>query len=238
MLSKSKLKQYQQLHSKKFRQKYGLFLVEGIKSCKELLNSKWPVDAILCRKDFDPQEHDIQLDRIEFIEEIEFDKISTLKTTQGIIVVAKIHRPEVENSEWTLALDAITDPGNLGTILRIADWYGIRTVICGEGSVDLYNSKVIQASMGSFLRVAVEYQNLYYYLKNKNVFAAVLDGQNIRSLPKQSGGVILIGNEADGISQDLLQSVRHTPITIPGGQKTESLNAAVATAICCERLLP
>ena len=134
-------------------------------------------------------------------------------------------------------MDEINNPGNLGTIIRIADWYGINTIYCSQNTVDLYNPKVIQSSMGSFLRVQLKYGNLQELLNQKEVFATLLDGKNIRTLPKQEQGVLLMGNEANGISKSLVETIKHTAITIPGNIQTESLNAAMATAICCERLL-
>jgi TrmH family RNA methyltransferase len=125
----------------------------------------------------------------------------------------------------------------LGTIIRIADWYGVNTIYCSQNTVDLYNNKVIQSSMGSFLRVQLKYGNLQELLNQKDVFATVLNGKNIRTLTKTEQGVLLMGNEANGISKSLIENLAHTPITIPGNLQTESLNAAMATAICCERLL-
>ncbi|MDC1519115.1 RNA methyltransferase, partial [bacterium] len=136
-----------------------------------------------------------------------------------------------------VALDGINDPGNLGTIIRIADWYGINTIYCSSNTVDFYNSKVIQSTMGSFLRVNVIQGDLTELLAGKDVYATLLDGENIRTLAKPTGGVLLIGNEANGIEKETLNNVKHTPITIPGNGNTESLNAAMATAICCERLI-
>ncbi|MDC0468169.1 RNA methyltransferase [Bacteroidia bacterium] len=140
-------------------------------------------------------------------------------------------------TSWQIALDGINNPGNLGTIIRIADWYGINTIYCSQNTVDLYNPKVIQSSMGSFLRVQLKHGDLTESLKHKDVYATLLNGENIRKLPTINKGVLLIGNEANGISKSLTDKLDHTPITIPGNIQTESLNAAMATAICCERLL-
>lgn len=235
--SNSKLKQYQQLHSKKFRQKYGLFVVEGLKSVNEIANSNWQVETILCTADF-LAKHTKDLGfQYEIVDKAIFYKISSLKTPQEILAIAKIQQPKFEEKAWCIALDGINDPGNLGTIIRIADWYGISTIYCSPNSVDVFNPKVIQATMGSFLRVAVVETDLEVTLKNKTVFATLLNGENIRNLEKQNGGVILIGNEANGINPHLLNILPHRAITIPKLGNAESLNAGVATAICCERLI-
>jgi TrmH family RNA methyltransferase len=235
--SKSKLKQYQQLHSKKFRQKYGLFVVEGLKSVNELAASDWPLETILCTPAF-LERYGEKIDfPFDLISSEELDLISHLANPQEILAIAQITERNTPVSDWQIALDGVNDPGNLGTIIRIADWYGINTIYCSSNTVDFYNSKVIQSTMGSFLRVNVIHGNLAQLLMGKDVYATLLDGENIRTLAKPSGGVLLIGNEANGIEKDTLETVQHTPITIPGNGNTESLNAAMATAICCERLI-
>lgn len=238
MLSISKLKQYQQLHSKKFRQKYGLFVVEGLKSVNEIIKSEWMVETILCTTAFlDKHGNDLPFN-FELIESKTFNKISTLQNPQEILAIAHIERPNVKKSEWSIALDGINDPGNLGTIIRIADWYGISTIYCSRNSVDVYNPKVIQATMGSFLRVEVVETDLTTALQNKKVYATLLEGENIRKLNNtEKGGIILIGNEANGISKEVLNTISYVPVTIPKIGHAESLNAGIATAICCERLI-
>ncbi len=235
--SKAKLKQYQQLHSKKLRQKYGLFVVEGLKSVNELAASDWPLETILCTPTFLERYGETIDFAFDLVSSDELDLISHLANPQEILAIAKITERNTPVSNWQIALDGVNDPGNLGTIIRIADWYGINTIYCSSNTVDFYNSKVIQSTMGSFLRVNVIHGDLAELLAGKDVYATLLNGKNIRSLTKPSGGVLLIGNEANGIEKDTLEAVRHTPITIPGNGNTESLNAAMATAICCERLL-
>ncbi len=237
MISKAKVKQYQQLGSKKFRQKYGLFVVEGLKSVNELAKSDWMVECILCTSQFMEQHQQaITLDA-QVISKEDFFKISGQKNPQEILAIAEIARPSQPASNWEIALDNINDPGNLGTIIRIADWYGITRIYCSKNSVDMFNSKTIQATMGSFLRVEVIEGDLEELLQGKSVYATLLDGENIRTIKKASAGVILIGNEANGITQNLLKSLKPTAITIPRVGQAESLNAAIATAICCERLI-
>lgn len=237
MASKAKLKQYQQLQSKKFRQKYGLFVVEGLKSVNELAASDWPLETILCTPAFLERYGNTMEFEFDLISSEEFALISHLANPQEVLAIAQIVERDTPVSNWQIALDGINDPGNLGTIIRIADWYGINTIYCSSNTVEFYNSKVIQSTMGSFLRVNVIHGDLTELLKDKDVYATLLDGENIRTILKPKSGVLLIGNEANGIEKETLESVKHTPITIPGNGNTESLNAAMATAICCERLM-
>jgi TrmH family RNA methyltransferase len=237
LLSKVKIKQYQQLQFKKFRQKYGLFVVEGLKSVNELIQTRWPIESIVCSTSFKGKIESIDSLDLFLVKPKEFETISQQKNPQGILAIAQFHKLNLEETPWQIALENINNPGNLGTIIRIADWYGINTIYCSQDTVDLYNSKVIQSSMGSFLRVQLKYGKLPETLNQKDIYATKLNGKNIRTLPKMDRGVLLIGNEANGISKPLSESLAHTPITIPGNIQTESLNAAMATAICCERLL-
>ena len=237
LLSKVKIKQYQQLQFKKFRQKYGLFVVEGLKSVNELIQSRWPIESIICSTSFEGKIESNDTIDLFLVKPKEFETISQQKNPQGILAIAQFHELNLTETPWQIALDNINNPGNLGTIIRIADWYGINTIYCSQDTVDLYNSKVIQSSMGSFLRVQLKYGNLTETLNQKEVYATMLDGKNIRTLPNIKSGVLLIGNEANGISESLTNSLTHIPITIPGNIQTESLNAAMATAICCERLM-
>lgn len=237
MLTKANLKKYQQLRLKKFRQKYGLFVVEGLKSVKELLNSDWPIETVICNDSFDLSSLNPTETKINRIEDNDFNKVSQLSNSQGILAIAKIKSRDLDPTSWSLALDGINDPGNLGTIIRVADWYGINTIYCSENTVDLFNSKTISASMGSFLRTQIIKGNLSDLLKDKRVYATLLEGDNVREIQQKDGGIILIGNEANGISSDILNEVEHVAISIPGNSQTESLNAAIATAICCERLV-
>jgi len=237
LASKAKLKQYQQLQSKKFRQKYGLFVVEGLKSVNELAASDWPLETILCTPAFLERYGNTMEFEFDLISSEEFALISHLANPQEVLAIAQIVERDTPVSNWQIALDGINDPGNLGTIIRIADWYGINTIYCSSNTVEFYNSKVIQSTMGSFLRVNVIHGDLTELLKDKDVYATLLDGENIRTILKPKSGVLLIGNEANGIEKETLESVKHTPITIPGNGNTESLNAAMATAICCERLM-
>lgn len=235
MLTKTKLKQYQQLAAKKFRQKYGLFVVEGHKSVNELIESSWPVEAVLCSEQF-LGAYPTPNFAYEVVSKKELDRLSFLKTSPGIAAIAKVQPLNLKPSRWTIALEGLNDPGNLGTIIRIADWYGINTIYCSSDCVENFNPKVIQASMGSFLRVQLIYGDLVQLLQNNEVYAATLDGKNIRSVNKPKSGTMLIGSEANGLTPELLNQLNPQTITIPRVGNAESLNAAVATAIFCERL--
>jgi len=212
-------------------------MVEGLKSVNELIQSQWPIESIVCSTSFEGNIDSQDSNDIFLVTPKEFESISQQKNPQGVLAIAQFHDLDLEETPWQIALDEINNPGNLGTIIRIADWYGVNTIYCSQNTVDLYNNKVIQSSMGSFLRVQLKYGNLQELLNQKDVFATVLNGKNIRTLTKTEQGVLLMGNEANGISKSLIENLAHTPITIPGNLQTESLNAAMATAICCERLL-
>ena len=142
------------------------------------------------------------------------------------------------HNQWTLMLDDIQDPGNFGTIIRIADWFGIKNIICSNGTADLYNPKVIQSTMGSFTHVNIFYKDLKSFLQNNviAVYGAVLNGTNIFSVNKNKEGIVLIGNEGKGINKELQQFINQ-PVTIPKIGNAESLNAAIATGIIISQLL-
>jgi len=235
VLTKSKLKIYQQLRLKKFRQKYGLFVVEGLKSVNELVNSTWPLEQVICSSSFSAENSDVLNKGSIVIDDQDFKTVSQLSTPSGILAVAKYHSLKVEQSKWQIAIDGISDPGNFGTILRIADWYGINTIYCSEDTVDQYNAKSIISSMGSFLRVKVIRGNLEMLVKNKQVYATMLEGEDFRKTSVSNQGILMIGSESRGISKKLLSVISHKQITIPNSGGAESLNAAMATAICCER---
>ena len=169
-------------------------------------------------------------------------RISMLKTPPGVLALMPVPPPVVLDNKllqkkFSLALDGVQDPGNMGTIIRTVDWFGIQHVICSEDTVDVYNPKVVQATMGSLSRVAIHYVDLKTTLPALNlpVFGALLNGQNIYQTNFGSEGVIVMGNEGNGISEGLQQIVGH-PVTIPQVGAAESLNVAVATAIFCSEL--
>ncbi len=234
MLSKNKIKQIQQLKQKKYRNKYGLFVVEGKKSVTEFLENKmFELDVLYHTKEF---KTNIKNNRIIEISEKELSKISFLKTPQQVVAIfKKTPNKKIQESNLIIALDAIQDPGNLGTIIRLADWFGITKIVCSLDTVDCFNPKVVQATMGSLNRVELVYTNLNEYLKNtkKPVYAAIMDGDNVYQIELKKNAILLMGNEANGISQENLSLVTDK-IAIPRfgeNSKTESLNVATATAI-------
>jgi TrmH family RNA methyltransferase len=232
-ISKNQLKLITSLSQKKYRQKHQLFIAEGIKVVNELLNSSFEVEILFCANDFKTA---ISEDKITRISEIELKKISTLKSPNKVLGIFKIPEEKLlENSGLILALDAINDPGNLGTIIRLCDWFGISQLICSKDTVDCYNQKVVQASMGSLTRISIHYTDLEDYLSATNLptFIADMDGENVYKtvLPKE--GILILGNEANGVSKEVKKQIQRK-ISIPRfgkTQETESLNVATATAI-------
>jgi len=246
MLSKSKIKLINSLNLGKFRKRHGLFIAEGSINVLDFLKSDIKVEALYATREW--IEGNIQyLSKIDITEvnAKELKKISNLKNPSEVLAVFKIPGNVAPNlhevKETILMIDDMRDPGNLGTIIRTADWFGIQHIICSPDSVDAYNPKVVQASMGSLARVQIHYQNLEKVIKSKpdylNVFGAVLDGDNIADVAKPNHAIILIGSEAHGISKKLIPLI-DKKITIPNtpspdGSSAESLNASIATAIIC-----
>ena len=239
MVSKSQIKQLLQLQQKKYRDDQKLFIAEGPKIVNELLSSKYKVKEIYATKEFKSSGLHFTINHIT---EKELEQISALTTPNQVLGVFDMHTdvssPFIDGtSSLILALDDIRDPGNLGTIIRISDWFGISKIICSENCVDVYNPKVVQATMGSIARVEVTYVNLLSTLnefKNQKtkIYGAVMKGKNIYSEKLSGNGVILIGNESRGISERFIQFVTDK-ISIPNFGKADSLNAAIATAVIC-----
>lgn len=233
MVSKNQIKLITSLQQKKYRKQEQLFFAEGVKVVQELLNSNFELVYLFTTKeDFS----DVSEDKIYAITDAELKKISALSTPNSCLALFRIPeaKPFVEKG-LIVALDDVRDPGNLGTIIRLCDWFGIETLFCSEESVDIYNPKVVQATMGSISRVNIVYGNLETLLSKTKlpVFGTFMDGNNIyqETLPKE--GIIVMGNEANGISAAVEKLVSER-IAIPrfgNLQLTESLNVATATAI-------
>ena len=232
-ISKNQLKLITSLSQKKYRQKHNLFIAEGVKVVREILNSSFEVVQVFATDDFSILVSDEKIVRIS---ETDLKKISSLKTPNNVLGLFKIPEKKViYQNGLIVALDDINDPGNLGTIIRLCDWFGVSQIICSEKTVDCFNQKVVQASMGSLTRVNIEYLNLSEFLKNTNLptFIADMNGENVykSALPKEA--ILIMGNEANGISKEI-KGVAKKTISIPqfgDSQKTESLNVATATAI-------
>ncbi len=240
MLSKNKMKFIKSLHNKKNRNEKGLFLVEWEKSLLELLSSDFKIYDLILSEDFYLQERNIfSKFSFEIATSEEISSISTLQTnTYGIACVYQKENAQLENNnEYILILDDIKDPGNFGTIIRIADWYGIKKIICSHTTVEYYNPKVIHASMGSFTRVEIFYTDIQKYLQNSSfpIYWAFISGKNIHTISFEKSGYIVIGNESNGINSEIEKLITKK-ITIPRFWSAESLNAAIATGIILDNI--
>ena len=233
MFSKSQFKLIKSLAQKKYRLKQQLFVVEGKKAISELLNSSLLLHSLYTTEDIFKTERN----KTFFIEEADLKKISNLTTPQTAVAIFHIPQmPEPDLSGLVVALDGVQDPGNLGTIIRMCDWFGVEQLLCSEGTVDCYNPKVVQATMGSISRVKINYVSLPAVLENAqkdvHVYGAFLEGEVIYS-QKLKDGIIVMGNEANGISSEIEALVTKKLLIPQFGniQETESLNVATATAI-------
>lgn len=232
-LSKSHIKLITSLQQKKYRQKHKLFVAEGVKVVGELLESSLVLDKLFSTFDAD---FDVDSDKQIEVTELELKKISQLKTPNKVLGLFEIaDAKQIEDSGLVLALDEINDPGNLGTIIRLCDWFGVSKLVCSKNTVDCYNQKVVQASMGSLTRVDIVYTDLLQYLENSKLqsFIADMDGKNVYQsiLPKEA--ILIMGNEANGVSEEIRDLV-DSKVSIPrfgDDQQTESLNVATATAV-------
>jgi TrmH family RNA methyltransferase len=232
MVSKNQIKLINSLQQKKYRKLQNLFIAEGKKVIQELLDAQFSLAYLFVTKAdlFDTNPAATR------ITDNELKKITALTTANDCLAVFEIKETTFKpTSGLELALDNIKDPGNMGTIIRLCDWFGISKIICSEETVDIYNPKVVQATMGSLARVQVEYTNLVDYLKatDLEIFGTFMDGKNIYKSNLPSKGIIVMGNEANGISSEIEQLVTQK-IAIPrfgNLQQTESLNVATATAI-------
>lgn len=246
-MSKNKIKFIQSLNRKKNRDESKRFLVEGNKLVEEVLRSDFIIDTLVCTSGFLHQHPEIRSTVHELIEtdSESIQKASLLQNPQDALAV--VCQPDYFEpapnlkKELILALDFIQDPGNLGTILRIADWFGINTVICSENTVDAFNPKVVQASMGAIFRVKTGYTDLEKFLSETEenqipVYGTFLEGKDIYNETLTRNGVIVLGNEGHGISDEVSRLVTRKlfiPCFSSEGNKPESLNVAIATAICC-----
>ena len=232
MLSKSQIKLITSLKQKKYRQQYKLFVAEGKKTILELLQSNLQLHQLYTTT----LEFDVLDDLMTQISDTELKKISFLKTPNTALAVFEIpNETSIDFSKLVVALDDVRDPGNLGTIIRLCDWFGVNDLICSYETVDCFNPKVIQATMGSITRVNVSYIDLKQVLqiRKTEVFGAFMDGENVYESKLPNSGILVLGNEANGISHDIKSQVTKR-ITIPRFgelQATESLNVANATAI-------
>lgn len=245
MVSKSILKLVKSLQQKKYRKKYKLFLVEGSKNVLELLSTNYRIRTLIMTPVFS-EKHEEMLDtskilEVVFTDEKSLSSIGSFKNNNAAVAIVEIPEPSLYQSqtdEYVLVLDDVKDPGNFGTILRIADWYGIHQIVCSPETTDLYNPKVISASMGSFLRVNVYYMELHSFFEenNKPVYGAYADaGTNVHTINFSKEGILLMGSESHGIHPRYRPFVDHR-INIPAYGRAESLNVSIATSIICDNM--
>lgn len=233
MVSKNQIKLITSLQQKKYRFAHQLFFAEGIKVIQELVESNFElVHLFTTQNDFEK----VSNEQKTIIPEADLKKITALATPNSCLALFKIPaEKKIIESGLILALDSIRDPGNLGTILRLCDWFGIDQLICSKQTVDIYNPKVVQATMGSIARVNVNYIDLEKFVSQTQlpVFGTFMDGNNIYKTNLPQEGIVIMGNEANGISPEIEKLIQNR-LTIPRFgtlQKTESLNVATATAI-------
>ena len=237
MLTKNTIKQIASLRQQKFRKELGLFVVEGRKMVEELLHSHFETVGLYATEAF-LADYPTFADA-EIASEVQMQQMSGQDTPPGILAVVRIpEQGDIKTaSRFVLALDGIANPGNMGTLIRTAEWFGISDVVCSNDCVELWNPKTVQATMGSLFRVKVWKTDLPAFLRQaqregKAVFGALLEGESLFQMQAKPEGVIVIGSESHGIRAEVLACITH-PVTIPrmGGSVTESLNAAVAGAI-------
>ncbi len=237
MVTKSELKYIQSLSDKKVRLETGCFIAEGVKMVGEMIAAGYPLKAVYALDSWESPDTSLEVTRIEAFE---LEKMSMLQTPNQVLAVAMMpHKKEVLNLEGplTIVLDGIQDPGNMGTIIRTADWFGITQIVASEDTVDVYNPKVIGATMGSFMRVSVTYKNLAEWLPTIKlpVYGALLEGENVFTIKTPQKGLLVIGSEGKGIRENILEFITH-PVTIPKIGDAESLNAGIAAGIIVAQL--
>ncbi|MCQ2286692.1 MAG: RNA methyltransferase [Bacteroidales bacterium] len=236
------ISEIRKLHLKKYREEEQQFIVEGTKSVLDLMNSKLTVLKIVATAEWLTKFENVISNKIEIIKATmhEMERISCLKNPQEVLAIAETPSYSINQLKKDvpiLVLDGISDPGNFGTIIRTADWFGITQIVCSLNTVEFSNPKVIQATMGSFSRIKVFYTDLYNFLKqekDRNVFGTFLEGEPIQKIKFQNNDIIIIGNEGNGISAEVEQLVTkkiHIPSYAQSTEKAESLNAAISTAI-------
>ena len=233
MVSKNQISRITALQQKKYRQEQGLFVAEGVKVISELLAAGYVLERLFVSEaDFE----NVPDSKKEFATRTELQKMSALSSPSTCLAVFEIPEPKTINEDGLIvALDSIRDPGNLGTIIRLCDWFGIADLVCSEQTVDCYNPKVVQASMGSLARVNISYRNLTDFFQSSGmpVLGTFMDGENVYKSQLPQNGILLMGNEANGISPDLEKCISKK-LSVPRFgpmQQTESLNVATATAI-------
>lgn len=243
-MTKAQIKFLQSLGRQKYRKEHHAYLVEGEKNAKEWLQSSQQILCIAASGAWLDAHADLVAHHKEAeivpAADFELEKITSMQHSQEVVLAVKqapVQPYMPQPDRWYLYLDKIQDPGNMGTIIRIADWFGIEQLICSPDCVEWYNPKVVQASMGSLLRIGLTEMTREAFLAANTLplFATALDGTDLRRIAPPAGGVIAMGNESKGLSDGLLEAAQHR-ILIPGKGGAESLNVAVATGIVCATL--
>jgi len=231
MITKNQIKFIKGLHLKKNRIKHKCFIVEGEKNVLELFSSDYEIIQLYATNEW---KHDLENINICFIARSVLLRISQLKSPNKVLAIVRIPEKQILNSNkgLTLILDNINDPGNLGAIIRLCDWFSVSQIICSMDTVDIYNNKTIQAAAGSLFRVYVSYVDLKKYLNkiNCDIYGATLNGSDVKEFGISTESYLILGNEANGISKDIMKFV-NKEITIKGNSQSESLNVASAAAI-------
>jgi TrmH family RNA methyltransferase len=237
MVTKSELKYIQSLSDKKVRLETGCFIAEGVKLVGEMIVAGYPLKAVYALDSWESPDATLEVTRIEAFE---LEKMSMLQTPNQVLAVAMM--PQKKETldlagPLTIVLDGIQDPGNMGTIIRTADWFGITQIVASEDTVDVFNPKVIGATMGSFMRVSVTYKNLADWMPTIKlpVYGALLEGENVFTIKTPQKGLLVIGSEGKGIRENILDFITH-PVTIPKTGEAESLNAGIAAGIIVAQL--
>ncbi|MEC9209854.1 MAG: RNA methyltransferase [Bacteroidota bacterium] len=233
MITKNQIKYIRGLSLKKNRMKEQCFIVEGEKSLSELLDSSFEIVELFALKDWINDNKGV-FEKVQVVNFKELERISNLKSPNKVLAVVKIKNYQIlSGTGVTLVLDDINDPGNMGTIIRMCDWFGVNSIVCSNNTVDSYNPKVVQSAMGSIFRVAITYTNLSDYLKGVKspIYGSFMDGENLKNVSFAKNLHLVMGNEANGITKEISQFIT-TKVKIENtGKKTESLNVAVATSI-------
>ena len=236
-ISNKHLKWIKSLHQKKNRDLEQCFIVEGVKICDEVMRDHpEKIKDIVCTNEYFANISSTLHEKTFTLSQAELSRISALKTPNAVLLVLKkVKRPDFDPNQKVILLDDIQDPGNLGTLMRTADWFGIKQFVCSSNTVDLYNSKTLQATMGSFLRISVWYQDLSQFITENNlkVAGALLEGNEFEDKDLQVMDALILGNESRGISKHLRPKI-NLPLRIKGSGNAESLNVAVAGAIFME----
>jgi TrmH family RNA methyltransferase len=247
VLSKNKIKFLRSLSSKKNRYKEGVYIAEGEKLVTDLINASQKIKEVFCTEEMALKLENLGLNNndIYTVEVAEIKKVSNLKTATEVIAVVEISNTGVKSEELkgelSIALDGIQDPGNLGTIIRIADWFGIKNIICSDTTVDIYNPKTVQATMGAIARVSASYTHLPDFLSSAlmqdiPVYGTFMSGKNLFTEEFETSGIIVLGNEGKGLSSEVADIVTdkiHIPSYPLHNNTSESLNVAMAASIVC-----